>query len=401
MKPGLRRRLAELACRVLQAALPTRLETWGWAVRFEIAEIPDDTRALLFALDSLCGLVPRAIAFHLFQPFAALAENDALSSGGTIAMGFYDNALGRPRAVGIACAVGAVALGIAYLKLAGAPPRYLAVNTGALLVGLALLAIAGRAMPKALRWPRALPRLGRLTMTMALILLATALLGERAEGAARWFRLGALLIQPSLVLLPVSVVAFARSRNALSTAGMIVAAAALAIQPDRAMAAVLAAGLAVLAVMRPDRFVIPALGAGLAAVAVTLVRADALPAVPYVDQILYSSFSVHALAGVAVLVGSVLLVVPAIVGRFYDLADREAYSVFGVVWLAVILAAALGNYPTPIVGYGGSAIIGYVLSLAMLPKTAQTCDAMEAAVCDETDARLSDQQLCVALAGCP
>lgn len=34
------------------------------------------------------------------------------------------------------------------------------------------------------------------------------------------------------------------------------------------------------------------------------------------------------------------------------------------------MAAALGNYPTPIVGYGGSAIMGYALSLLALPKLA-------------------------------
>lgn len=33
-----------------------------------------------------------------------------------------------------------------------------------------------------------------------------------------------------------------------------------------------------------------------------------------------------------------------------------------------MMAAALGNYPTPIVGYGGSAVIGYVFSLLALPK---------------------------------
>jgi hypothetical protein len=41
--------------------------------------------------------------------------------------------------------------------------------------------------------------------------------------------------------------------------------------------------------------------------------------------------------------------------------------VFGAVWMAAVLAAALGNYPTPVVGYGGSAIVGYLLSLGLLP----------------------------------
>ena len=42
-------------------------------------------------------------------------------------------------------------------------------------------------------------------------------------------------------------------------------------------------------------------------------------------------------------------------------------AVFGTVWLGVIVAAALGNYPTPLVGYGGSAILGYALSLSFMP----------------------------------
>lgn len=109
--------------------------------------------------------------------------------------------------------------------------------------------------------------------------------------------------------------------------------------------------------MRPERHIIVALGASVAGFAATLARADTLPTAPYVDQILYSSFDVHPLAGAAVLAGSVLLLVPATVGWFRDPANREIYTAFGAAWLAGIAAAALGDYPTPIVGYGGSAII--------------------------------------------
>jgi cell division protein FtsW (lipid II flippase) len=393
MSPGLRRCVAELVCRALQASLPARLQPWGWAVRYEVAEIPDDTRALLFALDSLGGLLPRAIAIHLFHALAALAGTKSLSSGDRITMAFYTDAVRRPRFVGIACAIGAVSLGLAYMAIAGAPMRYLGVNAGALVIGLGLLAAIGRMMLEARRWP------GAPIMMMAVVLLATALLGDRVDGAARWFRLGALFIQPSLVLLPVMILGFARSRNALSAIGMIGAAAALAIQPDRAMAGMLAAGLTVLAVMRPDRLVIPALAASIVGFAVTLIRADTLPAVPYVDQILYSAFDVHAFAGLAVLGGSVLLIVPAIVGRLYDVDNREAYSVFGIVWLAGIIAAALGNYPTPIVGYGGSAVLGYVLSLTMLPKAARSCLGAEVTLRNQAGtARATDRHLCLGLA---
>ena len=41
--------------------------------------------------------------------------------------------------------------------------------------------------------------------------------------------------------------------------------------------------------------------------------------------------------------------------------DRRS---FGIAWLAVAVFAIIGNYPTPLVGYGSSAILGYFLSAA-------------------------------------
>jgi hypothetical protein len=47
----------------------------------------------------------------------------------------------------------------------------------------------------------------------------------------------------------------------------------------------------------------------------------------------------------------------------------------------VAAAAALGNYPTPLVGYGGSAVLGYLLSVALLPAGARRSDAGVVAEC--------------------
>lgn len=275
------------------------------------------------------------------------------------------------------------------MVIAGAPARYLGINVGALAVGLLMLTLLGRTMVAERQWA------GRVIAAMAGALLATAPLGDKVDGAARWVNLGGWPIQPSLILLPVMLVAFARLRNAVATAGLIAAATAMAIQPDRAMAGMLAGGLAVLAIMRPDRHVITAFGASIISFAVTLARADTLPAVPYVEQILYSAFDVHLAAGGAVLCGLLLLFVPAIVGWYRDPANRATYAAFGAVWLAVVMAAALGNYPTPIVGYGGSAIIGYVLSLLALPKLAGAHAGVAARTCGEGNRTPADRHLLV------
>lgn len=392
MRTGLRRGLANLACDALQAVLPASLQAWGWAIRHEAAAIPDDGRALMFTLGSLCGLMPHIIASRLLAPFASLVGENAPYSEGSTIMNIIDATMRRPRALGIICAIGAVMLGIFYMAIVGAPVRYVGVNIGALAIGLSMLALLGRTAAAGWRWK------GGASMAMAIAMLATALFGSDVDGAARWVKLGGLAIQPSLVLMPVMLVTFSRTRSVLATASIIVAAVAMALQPDRAMAGMLALCLVALAIMRPDRHVGVALAASIASFAATLVRPDTLPAVPYVDQILYSSFGIHTAAGLAVVGGMTMLLVPAIIGWIRDADNRTIYCAFGAAWLAAIIAAALGNYPTPIVGYGGSAILGYVLSLLALPKSSAVHAGAVGHARGIMDGASSNAQLFVALA---
>ena len=269
--------------------------------------------------------------------------------------------LTTPRAIGVVCAIAATGLGLLYLAAAGAPAIQLAVNGLALVMGLALFAV----IPSFGRPPR-LPK--GIAVLVGGLLLTTALFGASVEGASRWISIGGLSLQISLIVLPAMLVVFARSRDLLSTIGMVLGAVALALQPDRAMAGVLVCALAALGTYRQDRWVVSALVVAVIGFTTTLIRPDSLPAVPYVDRILYTAFEVHAMVGTAVVGGALLLIVPAIAGRRIDPKNGEVYAVFGTVWLSVVAAAALGNYPTPVVGYGGSAILGYAFSLSFLPK---------------------------------
>ncbi len=267
-----------------------------------------------------------------------------------------------PGKIGVASAVAAVALGLAYLVAAEAPAKYLAVNAGTLIVGL-----VGLAADK--RWGRPVqPLAGSFALVIGLALLVTALFGHSLDGVTRWVRIGPLSLQPGLILMPLLAVLFSRDRSLWATTGVIFAAAALALQPDRATAGALTAGLAALAITKPDRRILTALSAAGIAFAVTLIRPDTLPAQPYVEQVLSTAFQTHRLVGLVVWVGVALLIVPAAYGWFRDPDHRPTYAVFGAVWLGVIAASAVGNYPTPLVGYGASSILGYVLSLSALPR---------------------------------
>ena len=279
-----------------------------------------------------------------------------------------------PRAVGIACALSATLLGLLYLHAAGAPTSQLIVNALSLVMGLALFAV----IPQSAQGSRAA---GGVVLALGVMLLATATFGVSVDGASRWIRVAGVSLQLSLVVLPGMLVLFARAGGVLATTGVVLAAVGLGLQPDRAMAGTMAAALAV---YRQERQVVLALTAAGVSFAVTLLRPDSLPAVPYVDQILYTSFDVHPLAGIAVLGGALLLIVPALAGLWMDSTNRTAHAVFGIVWLGIVVAAALGNYPTPVVGYGGSAILGYALSLSFMPFEARSTAVAKAQTQDST-----------------
>lgn len=256
-------------------------------------------------------------------------------------------------------AAGSVALGAAYMRMAGAPPRYILINLGALAVGLLIARLIRKARPS--------PQLaGTLTAAVALALLATVVRGPSVDGASRWIPVAGISFQPSLMLLPVVIVLFAKNPHWLSAIGLLVAGVALALQPDRAMAGALTAALAVLRLYRRDAFLTLTLAVASCGFAATLVSTDRVPPAPFVERVVQSAFAFDAFAGIAIVVAFALMLIPAIVGVLTRKEDEALFAVFGATWLAVIAFAIIGNYPTPLVGYGASGIIGYCLSSGLL-----------------------------------
>lgn len=357
---GLRRAAADLCLALASRALPPRLGLWGEAMRREAGHM-DDAAALAFAAGCLCGAVRAGATARLDTLFQALRHPAAPAPQDTP----MPSALHHLRTLAILCGVAATGLGFVYLSLAGASSGHLLINACALALGLLAAALAART-PDVGPGTRALCVLGA-----GLGLLVVALLGSAAEGATRWLVLGGVTTQPSLILLPTLTVLFARTRTPFAAAGVAIAALALALQPDRAMAAALMAGLAAVAVVHRERTVLIALAAATAATAVAAVRPDRLGATPFVDQVFHTAFATHPLAGLAVWTGAALLLVPGLVGLALDPAGRARHAAFVGVWFTVLAAAWLGNYPTPLVAYGGSAIVGYLLSAALLPRRAE------------------------------
>ena len=263
------------------------------------------------------------------------------------------------------CASVSVALGAAYMHAAGAPAYYLLVNFSALAVGLiaAPFVMSARALNQQV--------VGAFIVAVGLVLLATAIVGHRVDGASRWVRIAGISFQPSLILLPVVMVLVARKRHWLSSIGLLLASAALALQPDRAVAGALTAGLAVQWLYRRDAWVTLSVAVAGCGFVATLIRDDHVPPVPFVEHVVQSAFAFDAWYGLAI-VALVIPLVPAIVGVVTQTMDVAECAVFGTTWFALIVFAVGGNYPTPLAGYGTSGILGYCLSSALLARGSAT-----------------------------
>lgn len=242
--------------------------------------------------------------------------------------------------------------GLVYLLAYDAPPQYAAVNAAAL--GLAGLWIA-------LAPPLASPA-RRVTIAAALVLLFLPLaIGPSLHGVARWVPLGSFQLHAGMVAIPVLAVLAAQEEEH-TPALLSVALLAALLQPDLASGAALT--LAALGLYdatkdwRYGGFAVVAFTASL----VAAVRGE-LPAQPYADRVIFLLARTDPLAALGMLAALALsfyLMVGALPGR------ESSRKALGGALFGFSFAGLVSNYPSALVGYGASPILGFGLAIGLL-----------------------------------
>ena len=265
-----------------------------------------------------------------------------------------------PRWAWVAAAA-AVAIGSLLLLTLGAPQRMPLANLAALIVGLAAALLVGP-LDRA-----ATPLKDALVVAAAAAIPAVALFGAQTDGVARWVVVAGITVQPALIVVPLVALAFAEHPRPARVVAVGLAALGCALQPDLGAAAMLAA--AVLAAALVIRSAAAGAGAllALAGFAAAASRPVGLPPVPFVEQVVPAALAAGAVPAGFALIGMVMLFVPALL--LHRSAPLRLLAAFAALWAGALLAALLGPYPTPVIGFGGSAILGYLLSVACLTRS--------------------------------
>lgn len=262
-------------------------------------------------------------------------------------------------------AIGAVlvaAVGLLAQKAAGAPTSALVVQALGLAVGVVaggLIAVSG--------W-RPGPRTA-IAFSSVAVLAVLATLADPAPGVHRWAMIGPVALQPSLILLPIVVWGWSSVRASWALAGPTAALAVLmAAQPDAAACGGLFLALAGVGLAR--RSVSASEGATLVVALASTVwaatRPDALEAVAHVERVVVEALAANPALGMAA--GLALIAVPGLLAwRAWATPQDDAATLFGLtgLWLGVAAASVVANYPVPVVGYGASSAIGWLLSVAL------------------------------------
>ena len=305
--------------------------TWARAMQAEVEAIGDEREALAFAW----GCFRAAIG----QTFAA-----ALSG------------LAPVHNTGVWACSTAVLVGCAFMHSAGAPGHYAVMN----LLSLAFALATFRLLPRRRLAQDELLR-ARLSFAMGALLLAASL-GHAPVGASAWLRLGPVHLNLPWLLLPALLVA--SDVRPLSTArrwalgGLLMACGAIALLADPLLASLVAVVLGVRAWSHRSG-ALALLAAATWATALRLGQGWQAPqALPFVDQVLQSGFEQSPAIGLALALLQVLPLWPA-------LRHRRA-RLHGLIWGLLVALSLPGWLPSPLLGFGGTFILGYLLSLALL-----------------------------------
>lgn len=335
----LRLGLAALLLRATARLLPGAQRDWVRAMRSEVLAIDDPHEALAYAWGCFCT------ALQLQARAQAAAAT-------------------RPDHLGLLCASATVLCGVAFMATQAAPKAYAWINGLSLALAWASFAVLPRRrLQQDAAW--------RAWAAFALgsLLLAVALAPSPAGMPAGWLSIGPVAVQPVWLLGPALWGVSARLAPAGPHEPMQQAAPRLAglWMGQLALLAQAQVGLLLLTALLLGRRAWrrrswaeagEALVAGLMAAA-ALPRWTAPPPRPFVDEVLQQAFTQRTGLGFVLAAAWLTLLLPG-------LAHRRARE-HGLVWLALIALSLPGWLPAPLLGFGGSFILGYALSLAVLP----------------------------------
>lgn len=228
-----------------------------------------------------------------------------------------------------------------------------------LVLGLGLLLVLGRRRIASTH-PLA-------AIVLGVLLLATSQWGASVGGLARWWALGSVHLQPSVLLLPALLVGTAGQRGPGWALGWVSCALAQAFQRDPVGLLMLCTALGLRAMpLRPGQGLEAAVALLCLALLPSLLDGPALPRAVLGGDALWANARMLCPGGPLLMAVAVLALLLPGLARVSSAEQAAARGQFAAVWLAGVMGGLVLAEPLPLLSFGSSALLGYCLSLRAL-----------------------------------
>ncbi|WP_314067951.1 FtsW/RodA/SpoVE family cell cycle protein [uncultured Vagococcus sp.] len=200
---------------------------------------------------------------------------------------------------------------------------------------------------------------------ISIILLTCPFFTSYSSGVHRWLSIGPIMIYPASIFLPLVIIyldkTLANYPESYTLGLLVILLLILLFQPDAGQLTAFSCAISLLIFKKVDKPVLryTSLVILLIFVGLTWLFIDNLAPVSYVENIfsLVKDMGPHWF--VLGTISLILLVLP-----FFTLATYNwTYFSLGLYFLAEIVVPFFGNFPMPIMGYGISPIIGYLIAI--------------------------------------
>lgn len=240
--------------------------------------------------------------------------------------------------------------GMVYLVAMGAPGSFTLVNSAALLVGLGLIALV--------KFPQSRRASLIIAGMLLAILSAPMIFGPWIDGVSRWISLGGFTLHSGFLAAPL-LIRIAASEERAGPWIVLLAILSASTQPDFATCLALSLGALAAAICNRQGTMLAVCALGFAA-SLGASFAVNLPPQPYVERVLpelwaSSRFAAVAL-GLALCAGAAALVLPR------QMPKAARWAVLATM-TGFVVAATLGDYPYPLIGYGAASLLGFAMAL--------------------------------------
>ncbi|WP_315122433.1 cell division protein [uncultured Clostridium sp.] len=205
------------------------------------------------------------------------------------------------------------------------------------------------------------------------ILLFLTFIGADMMGVHRWISIGPIRFNVSMIVMPITIILlWELLENEVWWQSVIITFAIsilLFIQPDASQLTGFAVPMMIILCKKTDRNGLRTIIIGGLSILVVLswIYLDGLPAVSYVERILSL---VTNMGQMWLILGAISLVMLPMPFILFPPKNLKLPSIcVGLYFMIIILSTFFGNFPVPLMGYGVSPIIGYIIPITWYVKS--------------------------------